>query len=729
MKICYVKKFFALILAFCLFSFSQQFSLLAISANDIIDDLGIYSLSDDCFSNVSLYESSSDNTTGYINTGYYPKSVKTDSGYRLNKAVNLPSYYDGRANGQVTSVKNQGDFNTCWAHSAMASLESAAISKLGYNTSFNLSESHIAYFVYNRNNVIDPLGNLTGDTVQLYKGGTQQTTATQIADLGGNDEFTTAALFNWIGAASETAFPYSNLTNNISPPVSSVFNGAVRLKDAYFVSFADRDEIKTLLMEYGAASVGIYFNDTYYNSSKYAYYYKNGTTSNHAVTIVGWDDNFGASNFKSPYPQNKGAWLCKNSWGTSWGNNGYFWVSYYDTSLTGYSSGVYNGYAAFYIPENMEKYEYNYQYDGSIVASPLSFGIDTIYGANVFTAEGSQLLKAVGISNMCNTNVSYVVFIYNDLPSNYTSPTDGTLVTTQTGALTYSGLHTIPLNNPVKLANSDIFSVVVKLTVPSETVEMDVTYTTDINLGNFTIKSTNAIAAKQSYLSGNGSSWTDLTTYNNQNVRLKAFTSNAYSLTKGDTQNGSFTLSNGIYDVAYSSNSEVVSINTAPSSDYAVFSVSASSSSGNIDITPVSANQSYSFTMPAANVSVNTVFGKLITSTLQGKSSAADICPQANATFISIPSLTVSGINYFGTGSKITATDKTTGVATNYVTIIKGDLNGDSVCDALDCLLANLMLTGKANADGYQLLAADASNTIDIADYQHILNVSVGKAQ
>lgn len=720
----YCKKGFALILALCLFVFAQQFSLLATAANNDADNLSVYSLSDDCFTNIYLDESSS-----YINTGYYPKSVQTNSGYRLNKAANLPSSYDGRANGQVTAVKNQGAFNTCWAHSAMASIESASVSNLGFDTSFNLSESHIAYFTYNRNSVTDPLGNLTGDNVQLFKSGVQQTTAKQIADLGGNDEFTTAALFNWIGAASETAFPYSNIENNISPPVSSVFNGAVRLKNAYFVSFADQDEIKSLLMEHGAASVGIYWNDTYYNPSKYAYFYKAGTSSNHAITIVGWDDNFGASNFKSPFPQNKGAWLCKNSWDTSWGNNGYFWVSYYDTSLTGYSSGTYEGYAVFYIPEKMEKYEYNYQYDGAINTSSLSFGINTIYGANVFTAKGSQLLKSVGISNMYNTNVSYEVFIYNNLPSNYTSPTNGTLVTTQTGFLTYSGLHTIPLDNPVKLTNGNRFSVVVKLSVPSGTVGMDVTYTADILFGDITIKSTNAIAAKQSYLGYNGTDWTDLTTYNNQNVRIKAFTSNAYTLSKSGTQNGSFTLSNGIYDVAYSSNSEVVKINTAPNSDYAVFSVSASSAGGSIDVTPVSSNQSYSFIMPASDVTVTTVFGKLISSALQGKRSASDICPQTNATFTSVPSLTVSGISYFGTGSKITATDKTSGVSTAYVVVISGDLNGDSVCDALDCMLADFMLTGKTNADGFQLLAADASNMIDIADYQHILNLSVGKTQ
>lgn len=70
----------------------------------------------------------------------------------------------------------------------------------------------------------------------------------------------------------------------------------------------------------------------YYSSEYAAYYYDGDETPNHDVVVVGWDDNFPKENF-TIQPEGDGAFICKNSWGEEFGDDGYFYVSYYDTKI------------------------------------------------------------------------------------------------------------------------------------------------------------------------------------------------------------------------------------------------------------------------------------------------------------------------------------------------------------------------------------------------------------
>ena len=106
------------------------------------------------------------------------------------------------------------------------------------------------------------------------------------------------------------------------------------------------------------------------------------TCVNHAVTIVGWDDAYSAANFAAA-PPGHGAWLVKNSWGTGWGQSGYFWVSYYDRYCG--TSDVFN--AVFEAWRRPTNYSDIYSYDPLGQTDTVGYGSATAWGANVFTAK------------------------------------------------------------------------------------------------------------------------------------------------------------------------------------------------------------------------------------------------------------------------------------------------------------------------------------------------------
>jgi hypothetical protein len=241
----------------------------------------------------------------------------------------------------------------------------------------------------------------------------------------------------------------------------------------------------------------------------YGYYYNGSNSGNHAVAVVGWDDHYDSSNFVIP-PPGDGAFITKNSWGTSWGDEGYFYISYYDSRMGRGTDAVFEN------AEPTSNYSTIYQYDPLGWVASLGYGFDTAWFANVFTAEGAEQLAAVSFYS-AGVDSSYEISIY----VNPDSPPVGSLVaSTESGVLSYPGYHTVALSTPVELVENDEFSVVVKLTTPGYTYPIPIEYA----VADYS--SAAGALPGESFFSPDGGSWMDATAWDSStNVCIKAFTS------------------------------------------------------------------------------------------------------------------------------------------------------------------------------------------------------------
>ena len=124
----------------------------------------------------------------------------------------------------------------------------------------------------------------------------------------------------------------------------------------------------------------------YYNKENKAYCYIGTEKPNHDVVIIGWDDSYSKDNFSADL-EGDGAFICQNSWGPEFGENGIFYISYYDTNV-GTHNVVYTGI------ESVDNYDNIYQSDLCGWIGQLGYNKDSIYGANVYTAKGNETLTA-----------------------------------------------------------------------------------------------------------------------------------------------------------------------------------------------------------------------------------------------------------------------------------------------------------------------------------------------
>ena len=446
---------------------------------------------------------------GELDISATPLVEKNDeiANYKASSSDAIPASYK---TDNLPEIKNQNPYGSCWAFSATTVAEMSLIKK--ENTTLNLSELHLINFT-NRT-VEDPLGGTKGDNNSLAN-------PDNMLNVGGNQIFAMQSYAAWVGAAAEEKVPYGTAADVQQNGLDDkyAYDDVAHLKNAYIINLQeDVAAAKKVIMDNGALGAS-YYDDTnngnsIYNKLNNSYYCDAQKTANHAVAIVGWDDNFSKENFNS-MPEGNGAWLIRNSWGGNeetddYCHEGYFWLSYYDKSLDEEAFAF-----EFVTDKNTstdEFYDNNYQYDGGVYPGWIEYA----KAANVFKAQkGQETLKAIcfGTKNTCE---GYTVKIYKNL-TDTSNPESGTLVSTTTGETTFEGMHTVQLSQVVKLEYADTFSVVIELTG-----EKGTSFLCETPKSGSWFNSETYAEEGQSFLYI--SKWNDFGKKYNRNIRIKAFT-------------------------------------------------------------------------------------------------------------------------------------------------------------------------------------------------------------
>ena len=194
---------------------------------------------------------------------------------------------------------------------------------------------------------------------------------------------------------------------------------------------------------------------------------------NHAIDIVGWDDNYSKNNFLNGAPGN-GAFIIRNSWGTDWGDNGYFYVSYYDKLLGNSDDNL-----VFMDAEPTTNYNNIYQYDPLGYVGSFGFESDVGWFSNVFTARGNEKLRASSFY-VLTPNSQYDLYVYLNPKAN--NPISGTLALFKEGIISTAGYKTIDFGKYISLLKGHKFSIVVKLTTPNSTLPITIEYPLDFTV-------------------------------------------------------------------------------------------------------------------------------------------------------------------------------------------------------------------------------------------------------
>ena len=341
---------------------------------------------------------------------------------KANIHAQLPQVYDLRVQNLISPVKDQGNCGSCWAFATIAAIESNWLKK-----GFSLQ-------VLSEDNLLDCHG------------------FDESPCFGGSFYMSHALLSRYGGPLRDSDDPYtpfvSNCTNNLpSPPIPPAFVEEIRFLPK------DNQIIKQAIFDNGALATAMFFNPANFDSNTFKYYDSsldaNDSLYPHCVTLAGWNDNM-----TFPGAPGAGGWIIKDSYGTSWADNGYFYVSYHDAGILS---------ETVYFPGRQEKpaspikpivyyhdklgWVDNFGFNSHVAYGLVKYTLSPTFGAII-----NQQIKRIG-TYAVEDNTNITIEIYKSFESGVLSD----FVASGSVYCPYKGFYTIPFNLGTELLGQEFF--------------------------------------------------------------------------------------------------------------------------------------------------------------------------------------------------------------------------------------------------------------------------------
>lgn len=390
----------------------------------------------------------------------------------LLKVTDSPVRFDWREQGVVTGVRQQGSCGACYAFAALGDIESKLL--IAGEGEFDFSENNLKECEW--------FGRTLWPSVTAKcGGGTYWRVVNHMAEFGTVLE----ECDPYIGANStcrqgclyiKTVLNWRVFSLNEIPPVETMKSYVMQkgpiyaaIDAGYYSNWEDEFELYdgSYTLHYTDSPVG-----TLYDVS-------------HAVVIVGWDDTLS-------HAGGQGAWICKNSWGTSWGGTagygterGFLTIAYGSANLGYYASFLEEWQDYDRCEELLFHDEAGYYWDGG-------YGSTTAWGMCKFVmADEAELQRVEFWTTDATTDVD--IYIYDDFDG---TTLENLLASETDNSYAELGYHSVPLSSPIEVGAGEDVYIAVKITNAAYTYPL----TTDPEwLG--------PLAEGMCYISPNGSTW------------------------------------------------------------------------------------------------------------------------------------------------------------------------------------------------------------------------------